>query len=78
MLLDISPQVAQQLIARKAPRDYTRQGADLQEADSTHLVRTRKVYLELARTNSAWRCVSCMRGEQLRMPDEIEIPRSHR
>ena len=72
VVLDIPPHVSQQLIARKAPRDYTEQAADLQEADATHLARTRDVYLELARSNPAWRCVSCVRGEQLRTPDEIE------
>lgn len=72
VLLDIPTQVAQQLIARKAPRDYTEQAADLQESDSTHLERTREVYLELARSNSAWNCVSCVQGEQLRSADEIE------
>ena len=72
VLLDIPPQIAQQLIARKAPRDYTEQAADLQESDSNHLERTRQVYLELARTRPGWNCVSCVQDEQLRAADEIE------
>ena len=72
VLLDIPAPVAQQLIARKAPRDYTEQAADLQESDSTHLERTRQVYLELAQTHSGWNCVSCVQGEQLRAAAEIE------
>lgn len=72
ILLDIPPQVAQQLIARKAPRDYTEQAADLQESDATHLTRTREVYLELAHTRPAWHRISCVHGEQLRTADEIE------
>ena len=72
VLLDIPPVVAQQLIARKAPRDYTEQAADLQESDATHLARTREVYLELARAKPAWRCVSCVEGEKLRTADDIE------
>ena len=72
VLLDIPPQVAQQLIARKAPRDYTEQAADLQESDSTHLERTRQVYLELARTQPGWKRVSCVQEGQLRTADEIE------
>lgn len=72
VLLDIPPHVAQQLIARKAPRDYTEQAADLQESDATHLERTRQVYLELASTQPGWNSVSCVRGEELRTADEIE------
>ncbi len=72
VLLDIPPQMAQQLIARKAPRDYTEQAADLQESDSTHLARTRQVYLELAQSQPSWNCVSCVAGDQLRTADEIE------
>ncbi len=71
MLLDIHPAVAQQLIACKAPRSYTEQSADLQESDSGHLVKTREVYLELARTNPAWKCIECVSGDVLRTADEI-------
>lgn len=71
VLLDIHPAVARQLIACKAPRDYTEQSADLQEADPGHLTQTREVYLELARANPAWKCVSCVVGDVLRSADEI-------
>lgn len=71
VLLDIPPNVAQQLIARKAPRDYTEQAADLQESDAGHLCKTRDVYLELARSNAAWKCVACVKNEALRSADEI-------
>jgi dTMP kinase len=72
ILLDIPPCVAQRLISKKAPRDYTDQAADLQESDSEHLTRAREVYVELARANSAWRIVPCVVNDQLRTPDEIE------
>lgn len=72
LLLDIPPTVAQQLISRKAPRDYTEQSADLQEADAGHLAQTREVYLELARSNPIWKCVPCVRNDVLRSPEEIE------
>lgn len=72
ILLDIPPRVAQQLIARKAPRDYTDQAADLQESDPEHLTRAREVYLELAHANPVWRIIPCVVNEKLRTPDEIE------
>ncbi len=71
VLLDIPPEVAQELIARKPRRDYTEQSADLQEADPGHLRQTREVYLELARTRPTWKCVPCVRDGVLRTADEI-------
>ena len=72
VLLDLPPHVAQDLISRKAPRNYTEQAADIQEADSSHLSLTREVYLELAAANPNWNCISCMQNGQLRSADEIE------
>lgn len=71
VLLDIPPEVAQELIARKPRRDYTEQAADLQEADPGHLRQTREVYLELAGTGTPWRCVPCVQEDALRTPDQI-------
>jgi dTMP kinase len=71
ILLDIPSEVAQQLIARKAPRDYTEQAADLQESDTRHLQQTREVYLGLARSNNSWHCVPCVQAETLRTADAI-------
>lgn len=71
ILLDIPPTVAQRLISRKAPREYTDQAADLQESDAGHLTNAREVYQELARTNASWRCVSCVDGDLLRSAEEI-------
>lgn len=71
VLLDIPPAVAQDLIARKTPRDYTEQSADLQEADPLHLTQTRAVYLELARSGAPWNCVPCVKEGKLRPADDI-------
>lgn len=72
VLLDIPPNVAQQLISRKAPRDYTEQSADLQESDAGHLAQTRAVYLELVHSHPVWKCVPCVRNDVLQSPEEIE------
>jgi dTMP kinase len=72
ILLDIPPRVAQQLIATKAPRNYTEQSADLQESCPEHLARAREVYLELAQTQPAWHIVPCCLKDELRTAAEIE------
>ena len=71
LLLDIPPARAQELVARKAARAYTDRKADIQEADATHLVRTRAVYLELAASDPAWKVISCCAEDRLRTIDDI-------
>ena len=49
---------AQRLVGRKAPREYTALGHDLQESDLTHLEKASKVFDRLA-TGPAWVTIEC-------------------
>lgn len=71
LLLDLPVARAQELVARKAPRQYTHRTADIQEADRSYLERVRDVYLELAAGSREWRTVACCEGERLRSIDEV-------
>lgn len=71
ILLDLPAETAQQLIARKARRDYTDRSADLQEADAAYLEQVRQMYLELAKNNPAWSCISVSRNKDVRPIVEI-------
>lgn len=71
LLLDMPPEIAGQLVTRKAARKYTDRAADLQEADAGHLARTREMYLELASQDTSWRVIECCQGMALRTMDAI-------
>lgn len=71
LLLDVPARTAQQLIARKAARDYTDKPADLQEADADYLQRVRGVYLDLAEQDDTWCRINGLAGETIRPIDEI-------
>lgn len=71
VLLDLPPELAQQLIARKSARSYTNRTADIQEADGRYLARCREVYLRLARSQPGWHLISCCDGPHLRPVDSI-------
>jgi dTMP kinase len=71
VLLDLPPDMAQQLIANKAARSYTDRSADIQEADRDYLGRCREVYLRLAQTQPDWHHVPCCDATRLRSVDEI-------
>ena len=76
--LDVPAEIAQQLIAKKAKRDYTEKTADLQEEDSVYLNEVRQSYLEIAARDANWQTISLMAGDTLRTVDEIgsEIART--
>jgi len=69
--LDLPVAAAQELIARKAARNYTSRKADIQEADSHYLERVREVYAELAGAESNWKTISCVEGGRVRPVEEI-------
>ncbi|MEZ6067889.1 MAG: thymidylate kinase [Planctomycetaceae bacterium] len=71
ILLDIPAEVSRELVARKAPRDYTDQMADLQEADSVYQASVREVYRALAATDERWRTIDVTRDGELRTLDEV-------
>src|SRR5712692_9177232 len=62
---------AQELVARKAARNYTAKRRDLQEADVRHLEAAAAVYDELAKQPN-WRTIECLGADGvLRAPEAI-------
>ena len=59
LLLDLPVERAQELIARKSPREYTPHSADLQEADGRYLETVRAVYQSLAASEPGWQVIDC-------------------
>ncbi len=70
VLLDIPAQDSQALIAKKDPRSYTTQAADMQEADTDYLSRVRSAYRELA-SERGWSIVSVVDAQGIRPMDEL-------
>lgn len=70
VLLDVSVQLSQKLIRRKAPRDYTDQAADLQEADVSYMSGVRETYVELSQ-RSDWQVIPCEAGGDVRSLEQI-------
>ncbi|MCA8991050.1 MAG: thymidylate kinase [Planctomycetaceae bacterium] len=58
ILLDLPVATAQELVLKKAARDYTDQAADLQEADATYLGKVRETYRDLANRSANWEVIS--------------------
>jgi dTMP kinase len=71
LLLDLPVHLAQDLIARKAARQYTDRKADLQEADAAYLARVRDVYQALAQSDRDWQTVPVSDGTQLRSIEDV-------
>jgi dTMP kinase len=71
ILLDLPAEQAQELIAKKAPRDYTDQAHDLQEANVAYQESVRQLYLEIAASHEQWRRVDLAPDGTLRPIDDI-------
>jgi dTMP kinase len=71
ILLDLSVDWAQKLVAQKAARKYTDRAADIQEADAAYLAGVRELYLELAAREPNWTVIHCEQGGSLRSIDAI-------
>ncbi|MFO1019901.1 MAG: hypothetical protein U0903_04300 [Planctomycetales bacterium] len=69
--MDLPEECAQERVAAKAPRNYTDQKADLQEADANHLSKTREVYRELADQRDNWRVVDVIENGHALSREEI-------
>lgn len=71
ILLNLPPQQAQELIAKKAPRNYTTSAADIQESDSSYLQQVHEMYLEIAAGNERWRVIDCIQGDAIRTIEDV-------
>ena len=73
ILLYVPPEVGQQLVDKKAQREYMQGGRrDIHEADITHLRQASTSYLEVAK-NEGWKVIDCMLplGGSLRTKEDI-------
>ncbi|TWU11953.1 Thymidylate kinase [Symmachiella macrocystis] len=71
ILLNLPPARAQELIARKAPRSYTDDAADIQEADADYLAKVHEVYLDVARSDEGWQIIDGIADGEIRPVDAI-------
>lgn len=71
ILIDITSDWSQELVGRKAARDYTDQKADIQEADQSYLERVRSSYRELAAARDDWTVVQSLCDGELRDVEDI-------
>lgn len=70
ILLDVPAEIAQKLVLKKKPRDYTDQAKDMHESDLEYLQSVRALYQELAQ-DQAWQAVSVATEQGLRTIDQI-------
>ncbi len=70
LLLDVSVETSQELIRKKAKRDYTDEVADLQESNVTYMRGVHAVYQQLAERDG-WQKIACEASGKLRSLDEI-------
>jgi len=70
VLLDVSPEVAATLIARKQERKYLKQGKDIHESNLDYLAATGQVYRDLAAAQN-WLTIECAVGGKVRPPEAI-------
>jgi dTMP kinase len=63
---------AQRLVGKKAPREYTALGHDLQESDLTHLERAAQTY-DLLATESNWVTIECFDTQAGKLKSVEEI-----
>jgi dTMP kinase len=70
VLLDVPAELAQELILKKARRQYTRQKRDIHESDIAYQGLTREVYRGLA-ASPGWVTIECAPGGRLPPPEEI-------
>jgi dTMP kinase len=66
---------AQHLVGKKAPRDYTSLGHDLQESDLTHLEKAAKMFDQLA-TGPNWATIECFDAGAGKVKSVEEIHKS--
>ena len=72
IFLDLTPDIAYELIAKKAKRDYTDKVRDIHEADPNHLRLAYEAYSKQASLNPiGWTKVKCVDTDGLRSIEDI-------
>ena len=71
--LDLPPLISQELIRKKAPRDYTDKTVDLQEADLDYQQRVQQLYQSLANSRPHWTRIDALEpdSQQVRSIPQI-------
>jgi dTMP kinase len=74
--LRVPPRIAQDMVARKQARSYTRKQHDILEASLRHLETAARVYDQLARRTRGWVAVPCADATRGTVRDPLEIHRA--
>lgn len=69
--LHVPHKVSQELVGRKAERNYTKLKHDIHEKNSDYLAKVEVEYVNLSKTNPRWRLIDCMKDGQIRTREEI-------
>lgn len=72
LILHVTPEIAQELVKKKAERDYLSGGKkDIHETDLEHLKNAEKTYLEIASKFPNFYLVECVENNQILTPEQI-------
>lgn len=72
LFVDVPPEIAQQLVLKKAEREYLDgKKQDVLEADIDHLTRSHLVFNWLSQARENWRRIECVDYGRLKSPEEI-------
>jgi len=73
IFLNVPPLFSDELVLKKAAREYTTLKKDLHEGDKQHLIQAHAAYIKLATTQPDWHIVECVEGNELRSIESISI-----
>ncbi|MCX6778636.1 MAG: thymidylate kinase, partial [Candidatus Magasanikbacteria bacterium] len=70
IILHVTPEISQELVKKKAEREYLAGGkTDIHETDINHLRNAGKTYLEIARSFPNFALIDCVENEQILPPE---------
>ena len=73
IFLNVSPEMSQKLVLKKAEREYLKDGKkmDLHEEDKNHLIHAHSSAMEIVNSHPDWIKIDCQSGESMRSIEEI-------
>lgn len=71
VFLNVPPFFSDELVLKKAEREYTKLKKDLHEGDKQHLIQAHNAYIALANKEPNWHVLECVQDDQLRSIESI-------
>lgn len=72
LILHVTPQISQQLVDKKANREYLKgKKRDIHEDDLKHLSDAEQAYIEIAKIYPGFELIECVKDDKIMPPDEI-------